>query len=77
MTRVMMILDRAVALRILREYATDDKLGPAANTALDCVTAFGADPRMLVAVIEAAAHGFDWRTASERNRQRYAQKPVR
>ena len=57
----------------LRELTEDPDIGAAAVTALACVKAFDTDPRTLLAVIEAAKHGFEWRTASERDRQRYAQ----
>jgi hypothetical protein len=67
-------MTRADALVRLRDLTSDELIGPAANTALDCVVAFDADPKMMLAVIEAAATGFDWRTVAERDRQRYAQR---
>jgi hypothetical protein len=63
------------ALEELHELVDDVHLGPVAETALSCVALHGADPRMLLAAIEAAQDGgIVPLTKAERQRQWREQK---
>jgi hypothetical protein len=63
-----------VCLEALRELVDDPRLGPVAETALTCVALHGADPGMLLAVIEAAQDGGVVSPGkAERDRQRREQ----
>jgi hypothetical protein len=46
-----------VSLQGLRELVEDELLGPAAREAIRCVEQAGADPRLMLLVIEAADEG--------------------
>jgi hypothetical protein len=65
---------RELSVAGLRELVDDDYAGKAARTALRCVEERGADPRLLLLVIESAQEGyFEPRPKPERDRQRRAQ----
>jgi hypothetical protein len=53
-----------VSVQGLRDFEADPTLGPAAATALRCVEERGADPRLLLLVIEAAEEGLWWQSDS-------------
>jgi hypothetical protein len=56
----------------LRELVDDECLGPAARTALRCVDERGADPRLMLLVIEACEEYVGPVSKQERDRQRNA-----
>jgi hypothetical protein len=67
-----------VSLEEIRELVDDDYLGPAARTALRCVEERGADPRLMLLVLESAQEDyFDPVSKQERDAQRYAQNGAR
>jgi hypothetical protein len=53
-----------VSLEGLRQLVDDPHLGPAAKTALRCVEEQGADPRLMLLVIESAEEGIWWHSDS-------------
>lgn len=55
----------------LRQLTADPVVGEAAELALYLVDWRGADPRLLLAVIERAKDGWPHLTKAERDRQRY------
>jgi hypothetical protein len=62
-----------VSVQGLRDLERDPTLGHAAATALRCVEERGADPRLLLLVIEAAEEGLWWQSETadaERSRAR-------
>lgn len=62
-----------VSMEGLRELVDDVHLGPAARTAIECVEKRGADPRLMLLLLEKAQEGFFSPDKPERDRQRYAQ----
>ena len=67
---------RRNALDELRKLTHHPEVGEAAQVAIYCVQHRGADPRTLLAVIEAAQHGWDLPTKAERDRQRYLHRAL-
>jgi hypothetical protein len=47
-----------VSLEGIRELVDDEQFGPAARTALRCIEERGADPRLMLLVLESAQEGF-------------------
>jgi hypothetical protein len=47
-----------VSLEGIGELVADELLGPAARTALRCIEERGADPRLMLLVLESAQEGF-------------------
>ena len=47
-----------VSMEGLRELVDDDHLGPAARTAIACVEQKGADPRLMLLLLEQAQEGY-------------------
>lgn len=50
--------DREESMAGLLELLTDDFLGPVAATAIDCVTERGADPRLMLLLLEKMQEGY-------------------
>jgi hypothetical protein len=47
-----------VSLEGIQELVDDEQFGPAARTALRCIEERGADPRLMLLVLESAQEGF-------------------
>jgi hypothetical protein len=64
-----------VSMQGLRDLVDDELLGPAAREALRCVEGAGADPRLMLLVLEAADEGdFRLSDSPDAERQRRARR---
>lgn len=56
--RKLLARSEEVSLEGLHELVDDDHLGPAARTAIECVEQRGADPRLMLLLLEQAQEGY-------------------